>query len=345
MNRLLADSSVGASEILIGASLERIKDEIDLTRSVVITDKTIRRLHGRLFSNVPVIEMGSGEDAKNLKTAENIYRRLLEMGVDRSTCVWGIGGGIVCDVTGFVASTFMRGLRFGFVPTTLLAQIDAGIGGKNGVNLDGYKNIVGTFRQPQRVLINFDLLQTLPGREVLCGLSEIVKAALIKSSSLFNFLENEWPALRSLEGWAIAQAVLAAIRIKTAVVRKDAEESRERKKLNFGHTLGHAIEKTTGVSHGAAVAEGMAFAVGLSVTKGLLAEKDAGRISRMLKKLRSLSRTRLSPEILIEAIHKDKKRRGQDIDVILLEKIGKARIVTMSFHELEKFIHDLRQHR
>ena len=345
MKLLLLESRIGNCRIFIDEPFEKIGRFLESAPSVVITDTNVRRLYGPLLSKANVIEIGSGESFKDLKTAEFIYQKFLEMEVDRSTFIWGMGGGVVCDIAGFAASTFMRGLRFGFIPTTLLAQVDAGIGGKNGVNLDGYKNLVGVFRQPQYVILNFDFLRTLSGTDILCGLTEIVKYGLIKKAPFFQFIERNWPALRALERRTLKKAIVESIRIKAGIVRADAEESHERKKLNFGHTLGHAIEKAGGLPHGQAVAIGMTFAVRLSVAKGLLPETDGRRVETILKKLRRPSTVAPGPGLLLKSIQKDKKRRGSDIDFVLLEKIGKARIMEIPFQELEESIRDLCQHR
>jgi 3-dehydroquinate synthase len=342
LKTLRLDSRIGNCRISIDASTAEVRRRLESGSSVVITDTNVRRLYGSLFSKVKVIEIGSGERAKELKTVERIYRRFREMEVDRSTFVWGVGGGVVCDVAGFAASTYLRGLRFGLIPTTLLAQIDAAIGGKNGVNLDGDKNLVGVFRQPRCVLVNFEVLRTLSGADILCGLAEIVKYGLIRSASFFQFLERHWPALRALERGVLRTAVVESIRIKAGIVRTDAEESGERKVLNFGHTLGHAVEKAAGFPHGQAVAVGMAFAVRLSLAKGLLREAEARRAEQLLKKLHPPSAAVPKPALLLESIRKDKKRRGSRIDFVLLEKIGKARIVNLPLRELEDAVHDLR---
>ena len=185
----------------------------------------------------------------------------------------GIGGGIVCDVAGFAASTYMRGIRFGFVPSTLLAQADAAIGGKNGVNVGGIKNIAGVFKQPEFVLVAFELLKTLPRSERLCGLAEIVKHAVIASGDLFAFLERETDALLALDPAALHRALAESIRIKSAIVSADAKEGGERRKLNFGHTLGHAIEKEIGIPHGEAVSIGMVAAARISAARGMISRR------------------------------------------------------------------------
>ena len=208
MKRMEIQASTGRSQILVDEKLKNLEKYIHCEKFVVITDENVRHFYGDLLSDYDVVVIGMGEKIKTLRTAEEIYQKFLEFEVDRSSFVVGVGGGIVCDITGFAASTFMRGLDFGFVPSTLLAQADAAIGGKNGVNFKGYKNIVGVFRQPQFVLLDFDLLKTLPEKERLCGLVEIIKHALIESPSLFDYLEKEYLALLSLQQEAVEKAVV-----------------------------------------------------------------------------------------------------------------------------------------
>jgi 3-dehydroquinate synthase len=345
LKTLRLDGPIGNCRISVDVPSAEIRRRLASGPSVIVTDPNVRGLHGALFPEANVIEIGSGERAKELRTVERIYRRFRDLEVDRSTFVWGVGGGVVCDVAGFAASTYLRGLPFGFVPTTLLAQIDAAIGGKNGVNLDGDKNLVGAFRQPRCVLLNFDVLRTLSKNDVLCGLAEIVKYGLIRSASFFRFLETHWSGLRALERQALRTAVVESVRIKAGIVRRDAEESGERKLLNFGHTLGHAVEKAAGLPHGQAVAVGMAFAVRLSLAKGLLNEAAARRAERLLSRLHAPSADIPDPARLLKSIRKDKKRRGSGLDFVLLEKIGQARIVNLPLRELEDAVHDLREHR
>ncbi|MBW2408414.1 MAG: 3-dehydroquinate synthase, partial [Deltaproteobacteria bacterium] len=169
MHKLTIDGQVNSSTLLVGECLQNAGRYIDAQDVVVITDTVVGQLYHDQFPAGEVITIGSGEAVKNLDTVHDIYRRLISLQADRSTFVVGIGGGVVCDISGFVASTYMRGLSFAYVPTTLLAQVDASVGGKNGVNLEGYKNLVGVFNQPEFVLCDTSLLETLPPREVLCG--------------------------------------------------------------------------------------------------------------------------------------------------------------------------------
>ncbi len=253
----------------------------------------------------------------------------------------GIGGGVVCDIAGFVASTYMRGTRFGFVPTTLLAQVDASIGGKNGVNFAGYKNIIGTIRQPEFCLFDFELLKTLPEEELKSGLAEIVKHAAIGDNTLFSYLEEHHTDVLGLKKTAIEKVVYDSLLVKAGIVSRDESEKGERMKLNFGHTLGHAIESTTGMHHGEAVSIGMAIAARLSVTKGMLAAKDAERLAALLRKTGLPVEHMLDKEKLLDAVKRDKKRMENKINMVLLRSIGKAEICKISMDELEGVINDM----
>ena len=177
----------GSSTIRIGASLDHLAGFVPEGKAVIVTDSVVGEHYRDRFPPYETIEIGTGEKTKTLNTVQDIYRKLMDLEADRSTFLVGIGGGIVCDVTGFVASTYMRGIEFGFVSTTLLSQVDASVGGKNGVNFLGYKNMIGVFNQPEFVLCDLDLLKTLPEKEILCGMAEIVKHGAIGDADLFAF--------------------------------------------------------------------------------------------------------------------------------------------------------------
>ena len=235
----------GDSTIKVGECLENVRNYIPVEKVVIITDSNVRGYYQKDFPPCEVIEIGIGEKIKTLDTVNNIYEKLLLLEADRSCFILGIGGGIVCDIAGFVASTYLRGVRFGFVSTTLLSQVDASVGGKNGVNFQGYKNMVGVFNQPEFVICDMKLLKTLPEKEVLCGLSEIVKHGAIADAELFSYLEKNHEKALGLDTKVIERLVYDSVVLKSTVVNKDEKESGERRKLNFGHTLGHAIENET----------------------------------------------------------------------------------------------------
>ncbi len=344
MKRIELRSALGTCSVHIGDSFRIWRSLKQGQKRVFITDQNLFSLYPRHFEGVPTIVLEAGERAKTLATVRRIYRRLLELEADRETVISGMGGGIVCDITGFAASTYLRGLRFNLIPTSLLAQVDAGIGGKNGVNFLGFKNIVGTFAQPESVLLDFGLLRTLPAQEIRSGTAEICKHALIASPGLFAFLERELAGLAALDPKVVERAVMDSIRIKSEVVEADARESGLRRILNFGHTLAHALEKTSGFSHGQAVGIGMAFATRVSAARGLLASEDKRRILALLDRLSLRPPVELpSARRLAAAVRKDKKRQADAVRFVLLEAIGRPRQVRMGFAELEGYIHDLRQ--
>jgi len=328
--------NAGDSSIIIGESLANIDRYLPVEKTVIISDKNVLRLHGKDFPPCRVINIKPGEKEKNLNTVRKIYEKLVELEVDRSSFIVGIGGGIVCDITGFVASTFLRGLRFGFVSTTLLSQVDASVGGKNGVNLGGYKNMIGVFSQPEFVICDLNLLSTLPARELLNGFAEIIKHAAICDKELFAFLENNHKKALSLDRSIIGKLVCDSIRIKSDIVSRDEKEKGERRKLNFGHTFGHAFEKTLGIPHGEAVGAGMIVAGGLSVKKGFLKKEEFERLKSVISLFGLPVELACDRKKIIDAIKKDKKRENSFLHFVFLSGIGSAVVRKIPVSELEE---------
>ena len=250
----------------------------------------------------------------------------------------GIGGGIVCDIVGFAASVFLRGVNFGFVSTSLLSQVDASVGGKNGVNLDSYKNMVGVFNQPEFVICDLELLNTLPKKEISNGLAEIVKHALISDVGLFNFIEKNSQKALCLDYDTILRLVTDSVKIKSQVVQQDEKESNERRKLNFGHTIGHAIGKIEKKGHGRAVAMGIVAAAEFSQARRLICREDVSKICSLLTDLNLPTMLEYSAKEVISAASKDKKKQGSDLFYVFLEQIGKARVEKISFEKMNTFI-------
>ena len=334
MESVTINADSGPSRILIGERLENLQRYIPVAKPIIITDVNVGKLYPLDSMAAAVITIGTGEDIKTLETVQEIYARLLSIEADRSAFVVGVGGGIVCDIAGFAASTFLRGVRFGFVATTLLAQVDASVGGKNGVNFEGYKNMVGLFHQPEFVICDPDLLKTLPPREISCGLAEIVKHGAIADAELFEYLEQHAEDILALDRKVIEKLVQASVRIKSAIVVRDETEKGERRLLNFGHTFGHAIEKVTGIAHGEAVSMGMVIASALSVKKGLLSAEEDQRLQVVLKNLKLPTRWDAPTQKILDAIAKDKKRAGDRIHFVLLDGIGNARVDQIALEEL-----------
>lgn len=326
---------VGAeSEIFVSPAAETLRGLLPAGRVVAISDAAIERLHPELLAPYETVLIGSGERIKTLRTVERLYRRFIAMGVDRSTFVVGIGGGIVTDVAGFAASTYMRGLPFGFVPTTLLAQVDASVGGKNGVNVDGYKNMAGTFTQPRFVVCDPSLLRTLPDREFRAGMAEVVKAGIIADGDLFARIERTPFGLLRQDDDALADILSAAIRVKADIVGADEREAGERRKLNLGHTLAHAIEKCSDrMNHGEAVAVGTALIASAAVKLGVLSRADCERIAGVLRGLGFDLVPPVGVQRLLEEAGKDKKRENDRLRIVLPVGIGDCEVRSMSMQE------------
>lgn len=339
METVTINTNSGRSNILIGESLQNLQRYVPAARPIIITDVNVGKLFHLDSMAAEVIIIGTGEEIKTLATVEDIYSQLISWGADRSAFIVGIGGGIVCDIAGFVASTYLRGVRFGFVATTLLAQVDAAIGGKNGVNFEGYKNMVGLFQQPEFVICDPEVLKTLPQKEIACGLAEIVKHAAIADPDLFAYLEQHAEDILELESRAVKKVVSASVRIKASIIRRDETEKGERRILNFGHTFGHAIEFATGVPHGEAVSLGMVHASNLSFKRGLLTDAENQRLRALLNDLHLPTRFNPKTEGVAEAIGKDKKRADVRIHFVLLNGIGNAVVEQIAVEELKETLY------
>ncbi|MDA8403471.1 MAG: 3-dehydroquinate synthase [Desulfobacteraceae bacterium] len=328
----------GKSHIMVGEHLKNLRAYLPDTPVVIITDEIVAGLYEKDFPEAPVIRIGIGETIKTLDTLGRIYRELIRLAADRSVFVLGIGGGIVCDVTGFAASTYLRGVRFGYVPTTLLAQVDASVGGKTGVNVDGYKNMAGVFSQPEFVICDPMVLKTLPQRELCSGFAEIVKHAAISDAAYFKYLEKNVANALALDMEVMERIIYDSVAIKAGVVNRDETEKGERRKLNFGHTFGHAVEKTTGLPHGEAVSIGMVVAAKLSAAKGMLGRDDLDRVMDLLSRFHLPARIPVEQgmdrEKILDALTRDKKREGGGIHFVLLPAIGQSVVEKITLAEL-----------
>ena len=259
------------SQLLIGEKLSNLPQYIGDRKTIIVTDSNILKYYkDKLPQGIPVIEIGLGETHKTLKTIEFIMGKLVENEADRTTLLIAVGGGIVCDVAGFAASIYMRGLSFGFVSTTLLSQVDASVGGKNGVNYEGYKNMVGVFNQPDFVICDDEMLKTLDPEEFRSGFAEIIKAGAIKNAALFEYCKNNASKALKYDKETLTHMIYESVLMKAKVVEADEREKGERRLLNFGHTFAHAIEKKTGILHGKAVSMGMVLAAKASQSLGMI---------------------------------------------------------------------------
>ncbi|MBN1158657.1 MAG: 3-dehydroquinate synthase [Bacteroidales bacterium] len=345
MKTVTISTDAKTSRILIGERLGNLKNYLPPGRAIIITDENILEYYGDVLPDLPVVVMGQGEKSKTLETLHDIFDKLLEYEADRSTFIIGIGGGIVCDVAGFAASIYMRGLRFGFVSTTLLSQVDASVGGKNGVNFRRYKNMIGSFSQPEFIICDDQMLATLDPVEFRAGFAEIVKAAAIRDASLFEYMENNFKAALEMDGPTLEKLIYESVRIKASVVEKDEKEKGERRKLNFGHTFAHAIENLTDMLHGEAVSIGMMLAARLSEKLGFLEGTAVIRIEQLLRNFALPVSLNLDPDQVINTMKKDKKREGDAIHMVLLDRIGYAFTHEIDYKQLEGLLYDLCQYR
>ena len=332
----------------LGLVGDAISQELDAARVVVITSPKVREVHfgavatsmARVHLKLDQLLVPDGERAKTLGVASRLYDELLELGADRRCVLVSLGGGAVGDLTGFVASTFLRGIPYVQVPTTLLAQVDASVGGKTGVNHKRGKNLVGTFYQPRLVWIDPDVLATLPPRARRGGMAEVVKVAAIWDPDFFGWLEQNVEAALRLEREPLCQAIARAVAIKAEVVGLDEREAGLRSLLNFGHTLGHAIEAVAGfrrIAHGEAVAMGMAFAARVSEGRGLAPDGTANRVVSLLSRMGLRTEPpdwKEDRAAYLRALAVDKKVRGEKIGFVVLRGIGRAEVLGLTPQEI-----------
>jgi len=281
---------------------------------------------------VRVVTLPPGERHKNLRTVARLYDALLDAGVDRKSLLITLGGGVLGDLGGFVAATYLRGIPFIQVPTTLLAQVDASVGGKTGVDLPRGKNLVGAFYQPRAVLIDTDTLRTLPARELRSGLAEVVKYGIISDREFFARMTVEMPRLLRREPSALAAAIVRSCEIKAEVVGEDETEQGQRAILNFGHTVGHALETVTNYrryKHGEAVAIGMVSAALIGEEMGVTPPEVTQAIADALTraKLPTVFPADVPAEPITEAMRRDKKTVAGQLNFVLAERIGRIRLV------------------
>ena len=327
------------SRVVVGNVGELLPALLPHKRVVVVSDTNIDRHYHSLIEPYDHVLIGLGEASKTLLTLDAIYRRFIELGVDRSCFVLAIGGGIVTDVAGFAASTFMRGVEFGFISTSLLGQVDASVGGKNGVNVDGYKNMVGTFTQPRFVVCDVNLLRTLSAREFRTGLAEIIKAGVIGDATLFEMLEQADFSTLQRDTERLSEIVYRAVKVKADIVERDERESGDRRLLNLGHTLAHAIEKSSSkFNHGEAVAVGLAMIADVAAKQGLLAAEDKERILNLLQRAGFALEPPVEVRTLLKAVKRDKKAEGNDIYIVFPRAIGRCEVVRMPVEEFKALV-------
>ena len=345
MQRVEVALGAHSYDILIGCGMDEalaafVRQAGYSPRGMIVTDTNIGpryALHvAKLLEHigivVDVVTVPAGETSKSLAQADHIFTRAIELRLDRRSPIFALGGGVVGDLTGFIAATYMRGVPFIQIPTSLLAQVDSSVGGKVAVNHALGKNLIGAFYQPDAVFIDLDFLKTLPPREIAAGLGEIIKYGIIYDAAFFAWLEQHHREVLALAPDAVAYMIVRSCAIKADVVRQDERENGLRRILNFGHTIGHAIERETGYvryRHGEAVAIGMAGAADISERMGLLADEERQRMETLMS---DMGLPLCAEGVMADAIYRDlfhdKKTVGGRIHWVLTECIG-----TVSVHD------------
>ncbi|MBI4235027.1 3-dehydroquinate synthase [Candidatus Peregrinibacteria bacterium] len=326
-------------KIFIGEGLAKdlaalLKESPIGKKYAIITDSITKKLFGKNilknFNNkkisAEIFTFNKGEKSKQINTIEKLANEMIAKGFDRKDAIIALGGGVVGDLAGFLASIYMRGIPYIQVPTTLLAMVDSAIGGKTGVDIESGKNLLGTIAQPKAVYIDIDFLKTLPKNQIQNGLAEIIKYAVICDKRFFKYLEKNLEKILNLDKEAILYIIEKSVKIKTKVVEKDETENLTRMKLNYGHTYGHALEKQSNYTllHGFAVAIGMVLANEIAVKEGYLKSKTAERIRALIKRAGLPTTTIKKPEI--KYLSSDKKCYGGQIHFVLPKRIGKVKI-------------------
>ncbi len=317
------------------AYLEQI---VSKDNTILITDKNVFAAQSSNFTGWKTIVIEPGEQFKQQAAVDYIFEQLIALEADRKTFIVGVGGGVVTDIAGYAASVYMRGLKFGFVPTTILSMVDASIGGKNGVDVGVYKNLVGLIRQPEFLLFDFSLLKSLPQEHWVNGFAEIIKHACIKDHLLFELLENETLENFQLDEKKLSNLVKKNVGIKTAVVVEDEFEHGDRKLLNFGHTIGHAIENNYELLHGHAISIGMMAACSLSVKLNQFSATEKQRVARLIEKYQLPIHQQIDWGKIWEILKMDKKRAGKEMNFVLLNKIGEAIVYPIPMEQLQDLI-------
>jgi len=337
VEKIIINTPGSRSEIMVGENWESVSELLPESGVVIITDDNVSRLYGDRFPKVPLFTISPGEGSKKLEVIEHLAEKLLETGIDRTGFILAIGGGVVSDLAGFLSSIYMRGIRCGYVSTSLLSQVDASTGGKNGVNLGGAKNILGNIRQPEFVICDPAMLLTLPDQEYLSGLAELIKTAVIGDKELFDLIDRNYVEILGRNCDLLAVLVAKSVSFKASVVSEDEKETGLRRILNFGHTYGHAVEMHKSVKHGFAVASGMELATDFSFEKGLIRTCEKERITNLLNKFGLLEKHNIPDDQIDQLILHDKKKTGTDVHFVFTEGIGKAIVKKVSVGEVIDF--------
>lgn len=328
--------SATSTEFYFAGGMSQLRKITDPKATILITDENVYKSHTKRFSGWNTIVLKAGEEYKIQATVDAVVETLIGMEADRKTTLVGVGGGVITDLTGYIASVYMRGLRFGFIPTSILGLVDASIGGKNGIDVGEFKNMVGVIRQPSFILHDMVFLKSLPQKEWENGFAEVIKHACIKDAAMFTALEQNRLNTYQKKQKAICELVQRNAEIKVKVVQKDEFEKADRRLLNFGHTLGHALETQYELLHGQAISIGMTYACHIS--EQLTGFRDTERVVSLLEKYQLPTYASFNKEKVFRILKMDKKRERKEMNYVLLDRIGKGVVKTISLKKLEQLL-------
>lgn len=330
-------SSFTKVQYCFDAAFNDLKKITPLNNTIIVTDENVYAFYKKKLAKWETIVLKpAGEKLKTQHIVDELIQQLVNKKADKTTCLVALGGGTVTDLVGYVASIYMRGMRVGFVPTTLLAMVDAAVGGKNGINVDGYKNSIGTTHQPNFVLYDYHFLKTLPHPAWVDGFAEIIKHACIKDAILFQLLSKHNIASFQKDKKKLATLIQNNVLLKLRITQKDELEKNNRYLLNFGHTIGHAIERVHKISHGQAVAVGMA--IDCQIAEKYFGFTQTEKVISLLQQYELPTQLKYDKKALANNFQMDKKKIQNTIQYIFLEKIGKAYIKTIRIADLIKWL-------
>jgi len=329
--------------------IAEIASHMDTRKTLILTDRKVHSLFGASFPACPLVFVPEGEAAKSWDVLAELYRQFIARELDRSWKILAIGGGAVGDLGGYAAHSWLRGIGFMLAPTTLLAMTDASLGGKNGIDFQGYKNVVGSFHLPEAIFCDIETLRLLDGRQFASGMAEVIKHAIIDGEDYFAFLERALASqagggcldYNSCPGETLKHIVSESQRVKLSIVQRDPREAGERRILNLGHSFGHAIEIVSGMPHGYCVALGIVLACSFSMKRGYMTAPTAGRIEDLLSgyglpvDVRSM---RNDKDRMAETLFMDKKREGSWMNLVIPRDIGSVAVEKVAIQELKAFL-------